>query len=136
MSQTYPSGMDPAVYDTAMGGTAAGILLVLGLFFAWAILLMICSMMGIFIKANKPWWAALIPIYNLVVLLEIVGKPIWWLLFMFVPIANFVVSILIAHSLSRSFGKDAAYTAGLVLAGIVFYPMLAFGSARYQGHPA
>jgi len=32
----------------------------------------------IFEKAGKPGWASLIPIYNTIILLEIVGKPWWW----------------------------------------------------------
>ena len=39
----------------------------------------------IFTKAGKPGWASLIPIYNLVVYLEIVGRPIWWLVWFLIP---------------------------------------------------
>ncbi|MEA2043640.1 MAG: DUF5684 domain-containing protein, partial [Bacteroidota bacterium] len=42
------------------------------------IVLMIASLWKIFEKAGKPGWASIIPIYNLIVLLEIVGKPVWW----------------------------------------------------------
>ena len=37
------------------------------------------------------------------------------------------------HGLSKSFGKGAGYTVGLVFLGIIFYPMLAFGDAQYIG---
>ena len=35
--------------------------------------------------------------------------------------------------ISKSFGKDEDFTVGLVLPGIVFWPILGFGSAKYQG---
>ena len=97
---------------------------------------MITSMGTIFLKAGKPWWAAIIPIYNVVVLLEIVGKPLWWLIMFFIPCVGLVFAIMAMHALSRSFGKDVGFTVGLVLLPILFAPMLAFGTAQYQGAPA
>jgi len=35
-----------------------------------------------FVKAGKPGWASIIPIYNILVELEIVGRPWYWLLLM------------------------------------------------------
>jgi hypothetical protein len=87
----------------------------------------------IFQKAGKPGWASIIPIYSLYVLLKIVGKPGWWLLLFCIPVVNIVYLIWTINMLSKSFGKDEGFTVGLVLLGIVFYPILAFGSARYLG---
>ena len=39
----------------------------------------IAGVWKVFVKAGKPGWASLIPIYNIVVILQIVGRPIWWL---------------------------------------------------------
>lgn len=64
------------------------------------IILMIVSIWTIFSKADKPDWAAIIPIYNAIVLLEIVGKPWWWLLLMCIPIVNIVLLIIVIHRLS------------------------------------
>jgi len=97
------------------------------------LILMIASMWKIYTKAGKPGWAAIVPIYNLVVLLEVVGKPWWWLFLMLIPIVNIVLIIIVTHKLSVSFGKGAGFTVGLILLGIVFYPMLAFGDAKYVG---
>jgi hypothetical protein len=33
------------------------------------------GMWGVFAKAGKPGWAAIVPIYNIIVLLEITEKP-------------------------------------------------------------
>lgn len=75
--------------------------------------------------------ASIIPIYNIVVLLEMTGKPVWWVILMFIPIVNIAVSIVLWHSVSQSFGRDAWYTVGLFLFPYVFLPMLAFGDAVY-----
>jgi hypothetical protein len=45
----------------------------------------------IFAKANKPGWAAIIPIYNMIVLLEVVGRPFWWILLKLIPCVNIVI---------------------------------------------
>lgn len=90
----------------------------------------------IFEKAGKPGWAAIIPIYNVIVLLEIVGRPVWWILLLLIPVVNVVVGFLLALDLSRSFGHDLAFALGLFFLGFVFYPVLAFGSDRYQGPAA
>ena len=87
----------------------------------------------IYRKAGKPGWACIIPIYSFLVLLKIIGKPWWWLLLMLIPGVNIVFAIWTVNMLSKSFGKDEGFTVGLLLLGIVFYPILAFGSARYLG---
>jgi hypothetical protein len=87
----------------------------------------------IYTKAGKPGWAVLIPIYNTIVMLEIVGKPWWWILLMLIPGVNIVFVIWMINLLSKSFGKDEGFTVGLLLLSIVFYPILGFGSAKYQG---
>ena len=97
------------------------------------IVLIIASMWTIFSKAGKPGWASIVPIYNLIVLLEIVGKPWWWLLLMLIPIVNIVILIIVWHNLSLSFGKGGGFTVGLILLGIIFLPILAFGDAKYVG---
>lgn len=95
------------------------------------VVFMIACQWKIYSKAGKPGWACLVPIYNIVVLLEIVKKPIWWLILMLIPIVNIVIAIIILVELAKAFGKDAGFAIGLLLLPIVFYPMLAFGSAQY-----
>lgn len=97
------------------------------------IVLMIASMWTIFSKAGKPGWASIVPIYNLIVLLEVVGKPWWWLLLMLIPIVNIIILIIVWHNLSLSFGKGGGFTVGLILLGIIFLPILAFSDATYVG---
>lgn len=45
-------------------------------------------------------------------------------------IAQFVMNIIVLNDLAHTFGKDSAYTIGLVLLGIVFWPMLGFGESE------
>jgi len=94
---------------------------------------LIIAQWKIYVKAGKPGWAVLIPIYNTLVMLEIVGKPWWWLLLMLIPFINIIFAIWMINLLSKSFGKDEGFTIGLILLSIVFYPILGFGPAKYQG---
>ncbi|MDH5608761.1 MAG: DUF5684 domain-containing protein [Cyclobacteriaceae bacterium] len=97
------------------------------------IILMIASMWKMFEKAGKPGWAAIIPIYNFIVLLEIVGKPAWWIILVLIPFVNFVILIWITNLTSKSFGNGVGFTLGLIFLPFIFYPVLGFGSATYKG---
>lgn len=108
-------------------------MMLIGLIYAAIFLLMIVSMWIIFTKANKPGWACLVPIYNIIVLLEIVGKPWWWLLLMLIPLVNFIILIWVLNLLAKSFGKGVGYTLGLIFLSFIFMPILAFGGATYTG---
>ncbi len=95
--------------------------------------IVIASMWVVFTKAREPGWAAIIPIYNMVVLLRIAGKPEWWVILMLIPFVNLVIGILVAIALAEKFGQGGGFAVGLILLPFVFYPLLAFGSAEYQG---
>ena len=84
-------------------------------------------------KAGKPGWAAIVPVYNKIVHLEITGRPIWWVAMLFIPIANIVFSFIMHLDMAKAFGKDAGWGIGLIFLPWVFYPMLGFGSATYVG---
>ncbi len=93
----------------------------------------IAALWKVFTKAGKPGWASIIPIYNMIVLLEITGKPIWWLILYFIPIVNIVITIMVAVELSNKFNKSSGFAVGLILLPFIFYPILGFGSAEYKG---
>jgi len=97
------------------------------------IVLMIASLWKIFTKAGKPGWACIIPIYNIIVLLEIVGKPWWWLLLMLIPFVGIVLGIWMLNLLSKSFGHEVGFTLGLLFLGFVFFPILGLGESKYVG---
>ena len=87
----------------------------------------------IFAKAGEPGWAVIVPIYNIIVMLKIVGKPIWWIVLFLIPLVNLVASILLSISLAKSFGKGTGFGVGLAFLGFIFGPILAFGDATYEG---
>ena len=68
-------------------------------------ILVIAGLWRVFTKAGKPGWAALIPIYNLIVLLQITGKPAWWLLLFLIPGVNVIMLILILIGALRRDGS-------------------------------
>ena len=99
-------------------------------------ILILVAMWKVYTKAGKPGWAILIPIYNLFVLLEIVGRPGWWLILLLIPIVNLVVIFIISFDLARSFGKGTGFGLGLVFLNVIFMMILGFGKARYIGPAA
>ena len=100
------------------------------------IILMVAAMWTVFKKAGEPGWAALIPIYNIMVLLKIAGKPMWWVILMLIPFVNIIVLIIAIVGLARNFGKGAGFALGLVFLAPIFYPILAWGDAQYQPQAA
>ena len=96
------------------------------------IALMIISLLKVFTKAGKPGWAAIVPIYNYIVMLEIARQPLWMIVLFFIPIGNLIALIIIDIEIANNFGKSGGFAAGLILLPIVFFPILAFGDAKYQ----
>jgi len=97
------------------------------------ITLVIVSYWKVFVKAGKPGWASLIPFYNFYVLLEIVSKPGWWLILIFIPIVNLVISVIVCLELAKTFGKGAGFGIGICFLPFIFIPILAFSEAAYAG---
>lgn len=113
---------------------SAGVVVMAIMGFAFAIaLLIVASMWKMFDKAGKPGWASVIPIYNVIVMLEMVGRPLWWIVLFCLPFVNFIAALLLALDLARSFGKETGFAIGMIFLPFIFYPMLGFGDAQYQG---
>ncbi len=85
----------------------------------------------VFVKAGKPGWASIVPIYNVLTELEIIGRPWWWLLLMLVPLVNIVIGIIILFDLAKVFGKGTGFGFGLLFLSVIFMAILAFGDAKY-----
>jgi hypothetical protein len=118
-------------YSTSMSGSPLFGLVGLAFFVFFVV-----TMWKIFSKAGEPGWAAVIPIYNYLVLLKIVGRPWWWLLLFLIPIVNIVLAIIVVVDLAKAFGKGGGFAVGLIFLGIIFFPILAFGSSQYVGQKA
>jgi hypothetical protein len=100
------------------------------------IIAMLAGMWQVFTKAGKPGWACLVPIYNVIVLLQIVGRPLWWIVLLIIPIVSLIVGIIVMIDFAKSFGKGGGFVVGLILLPFVFYPILGFGDAQYKGPAA
>jgi hypothetical protein len=96
------------------------------------VVLMIASMWRVFTKAGQPGWGILIPIYNAYLMIKVAGRPGWWLILMFIPLVNIVISIIVTFDIAKNFGKGIGFALGLLFLGIIFYPILAFSDAQYQ----
>ncbi len=98
-----------------------------------ASILIIVAMWKIFTKAGEPGWASLIPFYNFYKLFQISMGKGWYFLLLFVPLVNYIVIILLAINISRSFGKSTGFTLGLIFLSPIFLCILGFSSAQYLG---
>lgn len=119
--------------DSDYSALGAGIGILGWLLYMAVIVFYIVCMWKVYTKAGKPGWAAIVPIYNILVQLEIVGRPWWYLLLLFIPVVNVVIGIMILLDLAKVFGKDTGFGIGLILLSFIFIPILAFGDAKYQG---
>jgi len=95
------------------------------------LVLTLAGLWKVFIKAGKPGWAAIIPIYNVIVLLEIAGKPLWWVVLFFIPLVNIVAVVIVWVEVAHRFGRSTAFGVGASLLAFIFVPILGFGDAKY-----
>jgi len=112
-----------------------GLLSSIGFFILfYVIILLFVSIWHVFKKAGKPGWASIIPIYNILIWLDIAEKPRVWLLLLLIPIVNFIPVILINISVAKKFGKSPAFGGiGLTFLSFIFYPILASPRLKYIG---
>jgi len=112
----------------AASGAYSAILIIV-----WVV--MILALWRIFDKAGEPGWAAIIPIYNVYVLLKIIGRPWWWLILMLIPVINTITWLVIMYDLAKTFGRGLLFALGLIFFPWIWYMILGFGSSEYQGPP-
>ena len=91
----------------------------------------------VFEKAGQPWWTALVPGYNLYVLVVGVAQlSLLWCVLLLIPPVQIIAAILVNVEVAKRFGRSEAFGLGLALLGFVFYPILGFGRARYDRSPS
>ena len=103
------------------------------IFYLAIIVWMAVTMWFIYEKAGQPGWAAIIPVYNLIVFFRIIEKPWWWIFLWIIPYLQLIWIIWGYNLLAKKFGKSTGFTVGIVFLGFIFLPILAFGSAQYEG---
>jgi hypothetical protein len=112
------------------GALGGGIIFVL---YIALIVLIVVSAWKVFAKMTQPGWYGIIPIFNYCVIAKQSGKDWWWGLLTLVPCVGFIFQIILLNELAKLFGKGVGYTLGLIFLPFIFLPILAFGSAEYQG---
>ena len=90
----------------------------------------------VYAKAGQPGWAVLVPFYNTFVLVQIAGREWWWFLLCFIPFVSIAIFFILFLDLAKKFGKSAGFGVGLFFLGFIFFPLLAFGDAQYEGGEA
>ena len=125
----------PILAQSDSGGGA--IIAIIGALFMLVMLgvmaIMVVSAWKIFTKAGHPGWAAIVPIYNIYIMVLIAKKEAWWVILFFIPLVGFIANILVSIDIAKAFGKGAGFGLGMAFLPFIFYPLLAFGSATYQG---
>ena len=134
--------------DTGFWAAFAGMMIFVSLISIAIAVVSIIGMWKMFTKAGEEGWKSIIPVYNAITLCKIVGVNPWWLLIVFVsgllsiiPILGYLVylaviiyfSVLLSVSTANSFGKDTGFAVGLFFLSPIFYCILGFGSAKYEG---
>lgn len=128
--QTDPYNGADAVSGAAAAGLGIGSMfmsLLVYLFYGYC-------MFKIFKKAGREdAWAAFVPIYNVIVMLDIVKKPIWWIILFCIPLVNLYAAWVVNDRLAKGFAKETpVYTILLFFFGFIFIPVLGLGSDTYD----
>jgi signal peptidase I len=85
-------------------------------------------------KAGRKSWEALIPVYNAVVLMEIIRRPKWWVILLFIPIINLMIFPVVWVETLRSFGKNSSLDTafGILTFGLYTYTINYNENVQYQ----
>lgn len=75
----------------------------------------------LYVKAGRKAWEAGIPIYNGIVLMQIINRPKWWVVLLFIPIINLLMFPVIWVETIRSFGKNTLLDTWLAILTLGFY---------------
>src|SRR5699024_12683932 len=78
------------------------------LFFLFVQIIHFVCTWKLYIAAGRKAWEAAIPIYNALILMRIIHRPMWWTILLFLPIINLVMSPVIWIETLRSSRKNTA----------------------------
>lgn len=92
----------------------------------------IVGLWKVFEKAGQAGWKSLIPIYNTIVELRIVGLSGWYVLLFIIPLVNLVLAIVVAYRLAKSFGFGIGMTILEFIGGLGVI-IMGFGNSKYLG---
>lgn len=75
----------------------------------------------LYVKAGRKSWEAAIPVYNAIVLMQIINRPKWWVILLFIPIINLLMFPVVWVETIRSFGRTSLLDTWLVILTLGFY---------------
>ena len=75
----------------------------------------------LYVKAGRKAWEAAIPVYNAIVLMQIINRPKWWVILLFIPIINLLMFPVIWVETIRSFGRNKLWETWAVILTLGFY---------------
>ena len=75
----------------------------------------------LYVKAGRKAWEAAIPIYNAIVLMQIINRPKWWVILLFIPIINLLMFPVVWVETMRSFGKNSLLDTWLTILTLGLY---------------
>jgi hypothetical protein len=108
-----------------------------GFFILWGLILaftIIIAGWKLFEKTGNKGWMSLIPVFNVYILIKASGRPGWWLVFFFLPLANPIASLIVSIDLAKKFNKDVWYgVLAIWLFSFIGLLMLGWGDAKYVG---
>ena len=128
-------------------------------FFIFNLCIMVYCLSIIFENHSFSWWLAIIPILNLIILLRIMERSVWWMILFFLPVLTYTIEtmigdyrfnselhviagylnlsfqLLLLNFLRGSLGKPWYYFVGFVLLPVVFLPLATFSSSTNSGRP-
>jgi hypothetical protein len=102
----------------------------------WAAINVPCVVFGwlfVFPKAGRTRWAALVPGYNIYVLVvEVAGMSKLWFILVLIPGIQIIAAIPVNVEVARRFGRSETFGLSLTFLGFVFYPLLGLSHAEYE----
>ncbi len=107
------------------------ILRIWSIFAAYTLLfsiLLACSSYRIFAKAGKKEWQSFVPVYNLIVMLDIVKLNRFYFLLLILPITNVLIIYIMLYRLSIVFITEKKFAMGIILCAVIFLPILNYSS--------
>lgn len=87
----------------------------------------------LYVKAGRKAWEAAVPVYNAIVLMQIINRPKWWVVLLFIPIVNLIMFPVVWVETLRSFGKNSTVDTilGVVTLGFYVYYVNYFENVTY-----
>jgi hypothetical protein len=141
---TYSGSVSPDAAAAGIMAVFAGMLMIVLVIVLIIYIFMAVCLMKIAHKTNtQNAWFAWIPILNVVLMLQIAKKPVWWIILIFIPFVNLVwivLQVLVWMAISKECGKEE-WLGILILvpvANIIVPAYLAFsgnGAAPVQPTP-